>query len=83
MPADEPGWITSPFAGELVHDHKIWDYPPFKTVLLARGAINSKGPLMAFLNAVSSIRGSGNELPVNLILLAEGEEEQAPPVVPK
>ena len=77
MPADEPGWLVSPFEGELVHDHQIGDYPPFKTVLMARGAINSKGPLMAFLNAVSSIRESGNELPVNLILLAEGEEEQA------
>jgi acetylornithine deacetylase/succinyl-diaminopimelate desuccinylase-like protein len=77
MPADEPGWSVSPFEAELVHNHKVGSYQPFKTVLMARGAINSKGPLMAFLNTVESIKAEEDELPVNLILIAEGEEEQA------
>jgi acetylornithine deacetylase/succinyl-diaminopimelate desuccinylase-like protein len=77
MPADEPGWSVPPFEGRLVHNHKIGEYPAFKTVLIARGAINSKGPLMAFLNTVSSIREAAGELMVNLILIAEGEEEMA------
>lgn len=77
MPADEPGWSVPPFEARLVHNHQIGDYPAFKTVLMARGAINSKGPLMAFLNTVESIREAADELPVNLILIAEGEEEQA------
>ena len=77
MPANEPGWDVSPFEGTLVHDHKVGDFPAFKTVLMARGAINSKGPLMAFLNTIQSIKDAGGEFPVNLILIAEGEEEQA------
>ena len=77
MPADEPGWSVPPFEAKLVHDHKIGDFQAFKTVLMARGAINSKGPLMAFLNTVDSIREASGELPVNLILIAEGEEEMA------
>ena len=83
MPADEPGWSVPPFEGRLVHDLRIGDYAPFKTVLMARGAINSKGPLVAFLNAVSSIRAAAGELPVNLIFLAEGEEEQASKHLPE
>ncbi len=77
MPADEPGWSVPPFEAKLVHDHQIGNYQPFKTVLMARGAINSKGPLMAFLNTVESIIGTTGTLPVNLILIAEGEEEMA------
>ncbi len=76
MPADEPDWIVEPFEAELVPDYQIGDLPPFKTTMVARGAINSKGPMMAFLNTVESIN-EADKLPVNLILLAEGEEEQA------
>ena len=77
MPADEPGWSVPPFEGTLVKNHQIGDYQPFKTVLMARGAINSKGPLIAFLNTIQSIQESIDELPVNLIFIAEGEEEMA------
>lgn len=76
MPADEPDWIVEPFEAELVPDFKVGDFPAFKSAMVARGAINSKGPLMAFLNSVQSIN-EVDKLPVNLILIAEGEEEQA------
>ncbi len=69
MPADEEGWIVDPFEGKVVKT----DY--FGETLVARGAVNSKGPLGAFLNAVESIKNAGKELPVNLIFVAEGEEE--------
>jgi len=49
--------------------------PPFGSTLVARGAVNTKGPLAAFLNAVESIKVIAGELPVNLIFAAEGEEE--------
>jgi acetylornithine deacetylase/succinyl-diaminopimelate desuccinylase-like protein len=77
MPADEPGWTVKPFDAALIHDYQVGDYPPFKTAMVARGTINTKGPLMAFLNACESIREANGELPVNLLLVAEGEEEQA------
>src|SRR5712692_2644500 len=69
MPADEEDWKVDPFAGTLV------DQPPFGRCLVARGAMNTKGQLRAFLNACESIKATGQELPVNMILVAEGEEE--------
>jgi acetylornithine deacetylase/succinyl-diaminopimelate desuccinylase-like protein len=61
--------IKDPFSPEVV------PMQPFNGVLVGRGATNSKGPLMAFLNALFSIRESGFEIPVNLKFIAEGEEE--------
>lgn len=69
MPADEPGWTVDPFAGEIRR------VEPFGETLIARGAVNTKGPLIAFLNTVKAIFESGQEPPVNLLFAAEGEEE--------
>ncbi|TMI23852.1 M20/M25/M40 family metallo-hydrolase [Candidatus Bathyarchaeota archaeon] len=69
MPVDEPGWTVDPLAGS------IREMAPFGRCLVARGAYNTKGELRAFLNACESIRATGQELPVNLLLVAEGEEE--------
>ena len=76
---------THPVGGQ------IWNSPPFgadiKEVpgigpcIIARGACNSKGPLMGFLNAVQAIR-KVDEIPVNLILTIEGEEEIGSPTLP-
>lgn len=77
MPADEPGWSVPPFEARIVENLKIGSYEPFKKALVARGAINSKGPLVAFINALESINAVYGKPPVNLIFVAEGEEEQA------
>ncbi len=69
MPVDEPDWRVDPLAGALV------EVPPFKRCLVARGAYNTKGELRGFLNACESVKATGQELPVNLIFVAEGEEE--------
>jgi acetylornithine deacetylase/succinyl-diaminopimelate desuccinylase-like protein len=69
----EPNWrIDDPFAGELVE-------LDMGTVLMARGATNQKGPERAFLNAVSAIIEVHGTLPVNLMVVAEGEEELGSP----
>jgi acetylornithine deacetylase/succinyl-diaminopimelate desuccinylase-like protein len=52
-------------------------------VLMARGAVNQKGPERAFLNAVESILAIEKKLPVNLMVLAEGEEELGSPHMPE
>src|SRR5262249_3845001 len=44
-----------------------------------RGAVNQKGPEAAFLAALHAIRGAGRKLPVNLVMVAEGEEEIGSP----
>jgi acetylornithine deacetylase/succinyl-diaminopimelate desuccinylase-like protein len=65
----EPNWrIEDPFAGDLVETE-------LGTVLMARGATNQKGPQRAFLNAVEAILAVEGTLPVNLVVVAEGEEE--------
>lgn len=68
QPVEDNWSVDDPFAGELVQDER-------GTVLMARGATNQKGPERAFLNAVESILAVHGTLPVNIMLLAEGEEE--------
>ena len=46
---------------------------------MGRGAVNQKGPESSFLAALHAIRGAKRKLPVNLVLVAEGEEEIGSP----
>jgi acetylornithine deacetylase/succinyl-diaminopimelate desuccinylase-like protein len=48
-------------------------------VIVGRGATNSKGPQMACLAALQAFKAAGAKLPVNLVLIAEGEEEIGSP----
>jgi len=71
MPVTQPDlWKAPPFEGRLV------EQAPFKKVLIGRGATNSKGPQMAQWNAFMSIKAVAGKLPVNLIVVAEGDEER-------
>jgi acetylornithine deacetylase/succinyl-diaminopimelate desuccinylase-like protein len=70
---DPAEWSSPPWAAALV------DKPGFGKVLMGRGAVNQKGPQAAFLAALHAIRGAGKKPPVNLVLVAEGEEEIGSP----
>jgi len=70
---DPAEWTSPPLEGRLV------DKPGFGKVIVGRGAVNQKGPEAAFLAALHAIRGAGRKLPVNLVLVAEGEEEIGSP----
>ena len=71
MPVTQPDlWKAPPFEGQLV------EQAPFKKVLIGRGATNSKGPEMAMWNALMSIKAVAGKLPVNVIIVAEGDEER-------
>jgi acetylornithine deacetylase/succinyl-diaminopimelate desuccinylase-like protein len=72
QPVEPADWSVPAFGGELV-DH------PLGRVLMARGAANQKGPERAFLNAVASLLAVEGSLPVNLLVVAEGEEELGSP----
>lgn len=76
QPVEPETWQVDPFAGALVDDH------PLGRVLMARGATNTKGPQRAFLNALESIIAVRGKLPVNLMILAECEEELGSPHYP-
>ncbi len=71
--ADPSEWSSPPFEARLV------DKPGFGKVVVGRGAVNQKGPEAACLAALHAIRGAGRKLPVNLVLVAEGEEEIGSP----
>lgn len=72
---DEPDW-TSPPLEPVMFDH------PLGRALRGRGAANHKGPEGTFLAAIHAFRAAGVQLPVNLVLLAEGEEEIGSPNLP-
>lgn len=69
-------WSVPPLEGRIV------EQAPFGRCLVTRGAKNSKGPLRAFLNAVEAIQDVTGTLPVNLVFVAEGEEELGSPNLP-
>lgn len=71
--ADSAEWSSPPWAAAIV------DRPGLGKVIVGRGATNQKGPQAAFLAALHAIRAAGRKLPVNLVLVAEGEEEIGSP----
>ena len=75
--ADPSEWSSPPFDAALV------DKPGFGKCVVGRGAVNQKGPESAFLAALHAYRGAGRKLPVNLVLVAEGEEEIGSPHFPQ
>lgn len=70
---DPAEWSSPPLEAALV------DKPGLGKAVVGRGAVNQKGPQTAFLEAVRAIRGANAKLPVNLVLVAEGEEEIGSP----
>ena len=70
---DPSEWSSPPLDAALV------DKPGFGKVVMGRGAVNQKGPEAAFLAALHALRGAGKKVPVNLVLVAEGEEEIGSP----
>jgi acetylornithine deacetylase/succinyl-diaminopimelate desuccinylase-like protein len=71
--ADPAEWTSPPFEPTMV------DKPGFGRVMIGRGTVNQKGPEACFLTAVRAILAAGRKLPVNLVLVAEGEEEIGSP----
>jgi acetylornithine deacetylase/succinyl-diaminopimelate desuccinylase-like protein len=74
---DPAEWSSPPWAAALV------EKPGLGTVLIGRGAVNQKGPEASFLAALHAIRAAGRKPPVNLVLVAEGEEEIGSPHFPQ
>jgi acetylornithine deacetylase/succinyl-diaminopimelate desuccinylase-like protein len=75
--ADPKEWSSPPFDAALV------DKPGLGKCVVGRGAVNQKGPEATFLAAIHAIRGAGKKLPVNLVFVAEGEEEIGSPHFPQ
>ncbi|SEG35027.1 Acetylornithine deacetylase/Succinyl-diaminopimelate desuccinylase [Bryocella elongata] len=76
MPVTQPdAWVQPPFEGNIIPGAAA-GVPDIPRVLVGRGAVNSKGPEMAQLNALMAYKAVNGKLPVNLIFVAEGDEER-------
>src|SRR5207247_3666463 len=59
---------------------ELWDSPPFEPVLkngyvFARGATDNKGQILAHILGIQETIAQNGDLPVNVDLVIEGEEE--------
>src|SRR6202043_562593 len=70
---DPSEWSSPPWEAALV------DKPSLGKVIIGRGAVNQKGPEAPFIAALHALKGAGRKLPVNLVFVAEGEEEIGSP----
>jgi acetylornithine deacetylase/succinyl-diaminopimelate desuccinylase-like protein len=70
---DPSEWTSPPLEGRIV------DRPGLGQVMIGRGATNTKGPQMALLAALHAFKTARERLPVNLVLVCEGEEEIGSP----
>jgi acetylornithine deacetylase/succinyl-diaminopimelate desuccinylase-like protein len=66
-------WSSPPLEAAIV------DRAPFGKVMIGRGATNQKGPEATWLAALHALKAAGRKPPVNIVLVAEGEEEIASP----
>jgi acetylornithine deacetylase/succinyl-diaminopimelate desuccinylase-like protein len=74
---DPKEWSSPPW------DAAVVDVPKIGKSIMGRGAVNQKGPEATFLAALHAIRGANRKLPVNFVLVAEGEEEIGSPHFPQ
>jgi acetylornithine deacetylase/succinyl-diaminopimelate desuccinylase-like protein len=74
---DPAEWSSPPWEARIV------DKPGLGKIVVGRGAVNQKGPEAAFLAALHAIQGAGKKMPVNLVFVAEGEEEIGSPHFPQ
>jgi acetylornithine deacetylase/succinyl-diaminopimelate desuccinylase-like protein len=70
---DASEWSSPPLEGRLV------DRPGVGKIMVGRGATNTKGPQIACLAALRAFKAAGQKLPINLVLVCEGEEEIGSP----
>ncbi len=68
-------WTYKPFSAALV------DHPEHGRVVIGRGASSPKGPLVGWINSLEAMIKT-DSLPVNVMLLLEGEEIKGSPNYP-
>ena len=91
LPAVYAEWLHAPEGAPtvLLYGHydvqppeplELWQTPPFEPTvrdgkLFARGSVDDKGQLYIHIKAAEALLKQRGKLPINLLFLAEGEEE--------
>jgi acetylornithine deacetylase/succinyl-diaminopimelate desuccinylase-like protein len=70
---DASEWTSPPLEGRIV------ERPGVGKIMVGRGATNTKGPQIACLAALHAFKAAGRKVPINLVLVCEGEEEIGSP----
>src|SRR5258707_2449266 len=73
-------WISGHYDVQPPDPLELWDSPPFEPVLkngyvFARGATDNKGQILSHILGIQETMEEHHDLPVNLHLVIEGEEE--------
>ena len=70
---DPNEWSSPPLEGRIV------DRPGVGKIIVGRGATNTKGPQIALLAALRAFKAAREKVPINIVLVCEGEEEIGSP----
>ncbi len=82
---DKPTYLVyGHYDVQPVGNRDLWDADPFEPVItdewmIARGAADNKGQVLIYLRAAAAWLATAKELPINLKVLIEGEEEIGSP----
>lgn len=69
------GWRSHPFSD-------LNDDIPYDWRLFGRSTSDDKGPIVMFLNAIDLIRKTGQDIPYNIKVILDGEEEKSSAPLP-
>ncbi|MHA1909805.1 MAG: M20/M25/M40 family metallo-hydrolase, partial [Candidatus Thorarchaeota archaeon] len=75
-PAEEEKWSIPPYEARIV------DHPDKGRILVGRG-VNNKLKIVGILNAIDSIRKVLGDIPVDIVVVFDGEEEMFSPTLPQ
>ena len=79
MMYDTQPWVEERWSSPPLEARAGQELRQFPEAIVARGAVNSKGPNRFALNAMESIIAVHGKLPVNVIFTCDGAEEQGSP----
>ena len=83
VPVNPADWLYPPHGAEVVPAAAIGAPGHVGEVIVARAALNQRGPMVALIAALRSMLAVEKDIPVNVLWVWEGEEEIGCPHLPQ